>query len=373
MEAVFNLLDKHQFRDYRPATFRKLRRIAGLSDEQYLEIISQPTRERLAEGGSGAFFFVCGNGDFIVKTVKKSEARTLLSVLDEYYEHLLAHPDSFLVRFFGLHAINMYGNDFTFVVMKNVFPPGIQLNETYDLKGSWVNRNASLRAPGKMATCRHCHEPFIDGSHAKCVVVIGEHEPSMTLKDNDMICKIRLYPHHAYEVIDTLYHDSDALCRMGLTDYSLLVGVQHARYDVDTLRGRQGEGEVGVGEVDGEEEERKVLYADYQGISYNQKYPARIVIAPQDYYFGVIDILQTWSWDKQLERWVKVYLLGQDPQGVSCMKPEDFKARFQRKIAQIIEHAVFAREVTGSWKGKRYECAYGSVDGSVYKSSILFL
>lgn len=356
-EVVFTLLDKHTFRDFRPATFRKLRRIAGLSEEQYLDIISQPTRERLSEGGSGAFFFVCGDGDFIVKTVERSEATTLLSVLDKYYQHLAEKRESFLVRFLGLHEICMYGNYFTFVIMKNVFPPGIKLNERYDLKGSWVNRNASLRAPGKQATCRHCHEPFIDGTSERCPVVVGEHEASVTLKDNDMICKIRLYPHHSYEVIDTLYSDSDALCEMGLTDYSLLVGVQHARYDVEALLNSQispggyfeppiPEGSPGRGAA----EEKHALGS----AAYLQKYPARIVIAPQDYYFGVIDILQTWSLSKKLERWFKVTVLGQDRAGVSCMCPEDFKVRFQRKIAQIVEHAVFAREVTGSWQGKRY-------------------
>jgi hypothetical protein len=58
-EVVFSLLDKHLFRDYRPATFRIVCRMAGLTEEQHLRIISQPTRERLSEGGSGAFFFVC--------------------------------------------------------------------------------------------------------------------------------------------------------------------------------------------------------------------------------------------------------------------------------------------------------------------------
>lgn len=360
-EVVFMLHDKHRFRDFRPATFRKLRRLAGLSEEQYLDIISQPTRERLAEGGSGAFFFVCGDGEFVVKTVQHSEATTLLSVLDRYCQHLVNHPESFLVRFLGLHEISMYGNSFTFVIMKNVFPPGIRLNERYDIKGSWVNRNASLRMPGKLVTCRHCHELFVDGSDEKCSVIVGEHEASMTFKDNDMTSKIRLYPHHAYSVIDTLYHDSDALCEMGLTDYSLLVGVQYAHYDVDILRNSQVNA---AGYFEALSPKRAAAAAesapetkagDEGAINsmYAPKFPARIVIAPQDYYFGVIDILQTWSWSKKLERWFKIYLLGQDPAGISCMCPEDFRTRFQKRIAQIIEHAVFVREVTGSWQGRR--------------------
>ena len=108
-------------------------------------------------------------------------------------------------------------------------------------------------------------------------------------------------------------------------------------------------------------------------------YPARAVIAPSEYYLGVIDILQTWSFSKWAERIIKVYLLNQPPEGtvplniviifskltycagfvvvaligVSCMAPEGFKTRFQQKVSRIIEHSIFVREVTGSWFGKR--------------------
>ena len=49
-EVIFYLNEKHQFRDFRPASFRRLRQMAGLSDDKYLELIAQPTKERLSEG-----------------------------------------------------------------------------------------------------------------------------------------------------------------------------------------------------------------------------------------------------------------------------------------------------------------------------------
>jgi 1-phosphatidylinositol-4-phosphate 5-kinase len=103
----------------------------------------------------------------------------------------MTHPSSLLVRFFGLHSIKMYGNEFTFIVMKNIFPKTIQLNEKYDIKGSFISRNADLKMPGKLSTCCYCHETFIEGSNEKCSEVIGVHEAIITLKDNDMINKIR--------------------------------------------------------------------------------------------------------------------------------------------------------------------------------------
>lgn len=84
----------------------------------------------------------------------------------------------------------MYGNEFMFVVMKNILPPKVIVNERYDIKGSWVNRSATQGSPGSRATCRHCSEYFTLGSSENCSEVIGGHEPLVTLKDNDMINKV---------------------------------------------------------------------------------------------------------------------------------------------------------------------------------------
>jgi hypothetical protein len=40
-------------------------------------------------------------------------------------------------------------------------------------------------------------------------------------------------PEEAFDIIDKLHKDSDALCQMGITDYSLIVGVRNLSYDVD--------------------------------------------------------------------------------------------------------------------------------------------
>ena len=100
-EVVFDMDEKHQFRDFRPATFRKLRELCGITEQLYLDLVALPTKEKIAEGGSGAFFFYCGDGELIVKTVSPAESRVLLSILDRYLAHLTNHPQSFLARFLG--------------------------------------------------------------------------------------------------------------------------------------------------------------------------------------------------------------------------------------------------------------------------------
>lgn len=135
--------DKHPFTDHRPSTFQILRNLCGINNELYLQYIMSPAREKLTEGSSGAFIFHCGAQDeLLVKTVSAEEKATLLRILPAYTAHMhdcrsrcqlqqqqqqqsgyaATASDSLLVRFLGLHTLTMYGNDFHFVVMKNVFP-----------------------------------------------------------------------------------------------------------------------------------------------------------------------------------------------------------------------------------------------------------
>jgi 1-phosphatidylinositol-4-phosphate 5-kinase len=373
---------RHRFRDFRPATFRQLRSLAGISEEDYLRFISQPAQERLSEGRSGAFFFICGAGELVVKTIAQSEAKTLLKILDQYRLHFVNNPESLIVRFLGLHSITLYGTEFYFVVMKNIFPPGQRLQERYDLKGSYIARHAKVaNRPGSIATCRHCGAMFVvghglmeqnynggndrkssgtrasgrrrssgmhggggggsalDAASTICPEMASGHEPSVTLKDNDLTSKIRLHPEHALQVIDTLFNDSDALASMGLMDYSLLVGVQHVHYDLQDSSQSQSH--------------LSSSSASSSSASSYRSYPARVVIAPNQYYFGIIDILQTWDYTKRFENFVKVNVLGHPYDGISAIPPQEFKHRFQRKIASVIDHAALIREVTGSWQGKR--------------------
>ena len=87
-----------------------------------------------------------------------------------------------------------------FVVMKNIMPPHVIINEKYDIKGSWVNRDASAAFSSKtygtliggfgnmggsggggekkfrIHTCKHCNELFNacdSPSKNSCLAVVG--------------------------------------------------------------------------------------------------------------------------------------------------------------------------------------------------------
>ena len=68
------------------------------------------------------------------------------------------------------------------------------------------------------------------------------HEPNIMLKDNDLNYKLRFHPEQAPAVAEQLARDSALLCRHNIMDYSLLLGVMIAEYDI---------GEEGAAENDG--------------------------------------------------------------------------------------------------------------------------
>lgn len=185
----------------------------------------------------------------------------------------------------------------------------------------------------------------------------------MYSKDNDLIAKIRLQPDDAIRVIEVLNKDSDALCGMGIMDYSLLIGIKNIEYDVERMTrtglqsGRRpsltkststtltpvgANGGLGRDGAEGGLRENST-HPPGEAVSMppglnntagalGTGLPARAVVAPSIYYLGVVDILQTWSMGKRLERFVKVNFKRQRADGISCIAPETYKIRFQKKV-----------------------------------------
>ncbi|ETO01537.1 phosphatidylinositol-4-phosphate 5-kinase its3, partial [Reticulomyxa filosa] len=140
---------KAPFIDYCPHVFRYLRTcVYGISDREYLSSMRQGADEKhiedivakFSEGRSGAFFFYSLDAKYIIKTVTKREAQTLLDLLRPYKEYMQSHPNTYLNKFLGLHALKIYQSQLYFVVLANVFLPNPPPHEIYDLKGSWVDR-----------------------------------------------------------------------------------------------------------------------------------------------------------------------------------------------------------------------------------------
>lgn len=272
------------FYDYQPQAFAIIRDLFGISHGSYLQSFQATINTaNLTEGRSGAFVFYSQNRSFIVKSMTPDERRFLLSILPAYIQYLKWNIDTLLPKFFGCHTLKMYGQTFSFVVMGNIFAKS-KSHDTirrYDLKGSWVERSASSPVIGKTYFCLYCRRHYVHGC-SECRESSQGHVRDITYRDNDLKSLDHLPPAPT-NVVKQLIRDTNFLAGLGIMDYSLLIGV-------------------------------------------GRKY----------FYLGLIDILQTWTLSKQLERWYKVAILHRDGDGISAMAPKPYAKRFQTRIADLL-------------------------------------
>ena len=167
--------------------------------------------------------FFCGEGELIVKTIRSREAKVLHNSMQQYSDYLRSNKESLLCKFLGSYSLQVYSRTFYFVIMRNCFDPHADINERYDIKGSWVGRSADPSKTKKRATCRHCNTYFIPAKKEACNVIIGPHEENVVLKDNDMRTKISLNATEAKRILTILKKDSDLLGKLGVIDYSLFI------------------------------------------------------------------------------------------------------------------------------------------------------
>eukprot|EP00753_Platysulcus_tardus_P018111 PLAT6720.1.p1 GENE.PLAT6720.1~~PLAT6720.1.p1 ORF type:complete len:725 (+),score=331.91 PLAT6720.1:15-2189(+) len=314
------------FRDYEPSVFAKLRAAFKISEDDYIRSMSSLSVPKFSEGASGAFFVFTKDQRFAVKTMSKDECIFLREMAGRYLAYMSKHPNTLITKYFGLHSIKMYRQRIYFVVMENVFPPKekLTIHERYDLKGSWISRNAD-RSKGD----------------------------NVVLKDGDLNLRLQINPELSRRLGREMRSDVDFLSSNGIMDYSLLLGVHRRRFHIDgdgpsrrVSRGgrkrqakrrgsRAASDEVGADGVP--------FYRESQG-----GVMALVVEGPGTYFFGIIDCLQQWDWKKKAEAAAKRWLKFKDPHGISAVPPEEYAVRFkQRVIASFIERAAREEEEEG--------------------------
>nr|CCA24965.1 phosphatidylinositol4phosphate5kinase (PIPKD1/GPCRPIPK) putative [Albugo laibachii Nc14] len=373
-----NALRTKTFHDYEPHAFKKIRERFGVTNASYLQSLSATAKERLSEGASGAFMFFSADGALIVKSMSREECQFLRNIAPQYAEYLCTHTESLLTRFYGCHCLELYGKHFSFVVMANCFDTEQLIHSRYDIKGSWVNRHADLPKRGKKVTCRHCNRKYTYFSTAtrddiQCPVRLGGHEPNVVLKDADLTQKLKLEKDASLALYRQLQADAELLCSFGIMDYSLLIGVHEVEYTVDdTQNGDTGspspkhvrhveQGRIKRGATahmsvtstssseDNAKRRNQVVRksrraeSDASISSSGRRLPrdgmrlASTVVGPAFYHLGIIDILQTWTLQKRMERYLKIVLKRVDGNGLSAIAPKLYKERFLTKMADILD------------------------------------
>ncbi|TMW63137.1 hypothetical protein Poli38472_002078 [Pythium oligandrum] len=222
---------KAVFRDFHPSLFQEIRQLSGISNEDYAKSFRGRAKERFSEGKSGSFLYYTGDQQFILKTCSPGEQRYLLRILPQYIAHLRKYPNSYICRYIGCHELVVDGRSVTFIVLTNMLTnPNMNIDEFYDLKGSWVGRYRAPPRDGSQRVCTYCGRDYIVGmSDEVCErnPIYGQgHTELSTGKDMDWgDRRLRLPPGLSQQLGKQLYEDSEFLRRINSMDYSLIIGM----------------------------------------------------------------------------------------------------------------------------------------------------
>ena len=238
-----------------------------------LRYTSKPIMEELASddwsstptpGKSNSLLFFCGP-KWVLKTMTAAEVLFLRqNLLPEYRSHFAEYPETLLPHFLGHFTLIIksgfggFKQKISFLLMRNMVPVprGIDC-DLFDLKGSFVDRST------------------------------GTERSERVLKDLDLKYKVHIINEAARKkILSQCAADVDFLQRMGIMDYSLLLGVFRSS-------------------TDGSHE---------------------IVI-------GFVDILQRYTLHKRFERFLKSLVF--DRRLISCAPPKDYSERFLKYIESI--------------------------------------
>jgi 1-phosphatidylinositol-4-phosphate 5-kinase len=146
-----------QFVDFAPLIFHYLRKMSGVFPENYLESLgshclskaitgSVESFEGLSSSGkSGSFFFTSHDKKYMVKTIKTAEFNLIMNILPEYFAYVTKYKENLLNKILGLHRIVMKNKlgireEWTIIVMENIFCTNKHLKLKFDLKGSTYKR-----------------------------------------------------------------------------------------------------------------------------------------------------------------------------------------------------------------------------------------
>ncbi|GAA99345.1 uncharacterized protein L969DRAFT_98710 [Mixia osmundae IAM 14324] len=350
-----------KFKDYAPWVFRALREYFHLDPADYL--LSLTAKYILSElgspGKSGSFFYFSRDYRFIIKTIRHAEHKFLRSILKDYHEHVKANPHTLLSRFYGLHRVKLpRGRKIHFVIFNNLFPPHRDVHETYDLKGSSIGREYPEEKAAR--------------------------NPGAVLKDLNWVRRDRhleLGPEKRALFEEQLRRDTELLQRLGIMDYSLLVGLHDLnRGNKDQLRSgllstfqpeqpatsvkRRDTAMRQRDEANASALRKAVQRSDPKGISETNALPDKdsserrnfIFYADEGgfrasdinndplndlYYLGVIDILTPYTFIKRAEHVWKSF--SHDKHRISPVNPQEYGQRFMGFLFSVIRNGDQSR------------------------------
>ncbi|GFY92278.1 phosphatidylinositol-4-phosphate 5-kinase family protein [Actinidia rufa] len=311
-----------KWKDYCPLVFRTLRILFKVDPADYMLSIcgNDALRELSSPGKSGSFFYLTNDDKYMIKTMKKAEAKVLIRMLPAYYNHVRVFENTLITKFFGLHCVKLTG-------------------------------------PAQKKVRFFFHGRTTDKPEA-------EIDATTTLKDLDLNFLFRLQKVWFQDFCRQVERDCDFLEQERIMDYSLLVGLHFRETTTPYTReaiiseGRTSgvRTPTGNGDPDSEGATPRLSRADcvirWASIKLGINMPARaeqtvrrsdcefqLIGEPTgEYYdiiifFGIIDILQDYDISKKLEHAYKSFQY--DPTSISAVDPKQYSKRFQDFILKV--------------------------------------
>ncbi|XP_022153899.1 phosphatidylinositol 4-phosphate 5-kinase 4-like [Momordica charantia] len=328
-----------KWKDYCPLVFRTLRKLFKVDPADYMLSIcgNDALRELSSPGKSGSFFYLTNDDRYMIKTMKKSEAKVLIRMLSAYYNHVRAFETTLVTKFYGLHCVKLTGpiqKKVRFIIMGNLFCSEYSIHRRFDLKGSILGRTTDKAE--------------------------SEIDETTILKDLDLNFVFRLQKSWFQEFCRQIDRDCEFLEQERIMDYSLLVGLHFRETSAagdlipsgsrTPTGGPENEVAPRLSRVDLDQ-----LFLDpsrWSSIKLGVNMPARVerTIRRSDcefqlvgeptgeYYdvvmfFGIIDILQDYDISKKLEHAYKS--IQYDSTSISAVDPKQYSKRFRDFIFNI--------------------------------------
>ena len=212
-----------KFKDYAGLCFRHLRNLWGVDPAEYLLSVCGNVGfiKFLSNSKSGQYFFYTNDYKYMIKTLTDAECKFLRRILPYLVKHMIQYPDSLINRYYGLHRVKMphIRRRLHFVVMNNIFHTPKDIHTKYDLKGAtykgrYTPSNKIMKKPSDAVR--------------KDLNLLGYND-SLEEALPELAQRFKLgVPERRNKFLDQVKADAYFLAKMGIMDYSLLVGV-HGR------------------------------------------------------------------------------------------------------------------------------------------------
>ncbi|KFM82830.1 Phosphatidylinositol-5-phosphate 4-kinase type-2 alpha, partial [Stegodyphus mimosarum] len=198
-----NMPSHFKVKEYCPLVFRNIRERFGINETDYINSLtkSQPVPAD-AKYRNNTKLYESYDKLFVIKVLQSEEVEFMHTLLKQYHPYIVEkHGKTLLPQYLGLYRLTVEGTETYLIVMRNIFSGTLAIHCKYDLKGTAVDREASVKEKIKEFP---------------------------TLKDGDFIqegCKLNVGPEQKEKILALLNSDVEFLSRLHLTEYSVCLGI----------------------------------------------------------------------------------------------------------------------------------------------------